>query len=1298
MATILLQAAGGFIGGLIGGPFGAAAGRALGGLGGYAIDSALFGSARKVEGARLGPSRILDADEGAGIARLYGTARIAGQVIWTTRFEESRETERQGGKGAPRAAEVTSYSYAGNVAIGLCEGPVAGIRRIWADGEELDLGSVTYRLHPGGEDQMPDPLIEAKQGAGNAPAYRGLAYVVFERLPLEPYGNRIPQIACEVMRPVGTLEERIRAVTVIPGASEHGLDPEPVRETLKPGEDRLLNRNVLFAPSDIEASLDELTALCPKLERAALVVGWFGDDLRVGRCEVRPGVEVAIRRESRTWAAGGTTRAAARLVSRSGGGPAFGGTPSDDAVAGAIRSMRERGLKITYYPFLLMDIPAQNALPDPYGAARQAAYPWRGRMTLDIAPGRAGTSDRTAAAASAIAAFVGTAQRSHFAVSGDAVVYAGPAEWSYRRMILHQAYLAKRAGGVDAFIVGSEMRGLTRIRDASGGFPFVAALAALAADVKLVLPAAKVTYAADWSEYFGYQPADASGDVFFNLDPLWAHPAIDMVGIDNYLPLADWRSEDAGGAGPDGARSPYDAEALDRGVAGGEYRDWFYASDADRAARLRTPITDGLGKPWIYRPKDLQGWWSNRHFDRRGGVEAAQSSAWIPMSKPIWFTELGCPAIDKGANQPNVFVDPKSAESLVPYFSTGARDDFMQRRFLEVHLAHWDPAAVGFAEAANPVSTLYGGRMVDPAAIHLWTWDARPYPAFPARSDVWSDGGNWQRGHWLSGRLGKAPVGPLIRRLLADHGFENADVDAVEGEVGGYVVGGPGSARTELEELMRLCGVVAHADGPRLVFRTLGSLGEAGRVEAFAEEEDGPLVEVRRMEASELPDEIVVGYSDPARSYQSAAAEAVLSSGACPRQETVELPVVLEEGAARRFAAAILIDRIAGRETARFSLSPGAIGVEAGDAVAVAGLSGRWLVSRIETGLARRVEVRRLPKGSGGGRDEPVITPSPLANAPAPASVPLAHFMDLPLGPASRPEEAPRIAIHARPFVAVSVEVSVSGGLYERRLLQTTPATLGILVSPLQPGPEGLVDRGNRIEVELSRGALFSIDRERLLSGGNLAAVASANGAWEVLQFESAAETAPMRFRLATFVRALGGTEDAMAAGAAAGSAFVLLDAATSALDLRSGEIGRVLDWRVVPAGRPTDDPAVLKRSVALGARAVAPLSPVHLRGGFDASGGFALSWIRRTRIAGDAWEGLDVPLGEEVERYLAILGDGTGRELRIEAAAPRIAVSAEEQVAAFGALPAQLTARVAQFSLGYGPGIERRAAFNRPV
>ena len=293
MATLILGTLGGTVGGALFGPLGALAGRALGAIGGAALDNMLLGGGRRVEGPRLTDLGTMTSTEGAPVARLYGRARLAGQVIWAAPVQEvvSTQTQSSGGKGGSLGggSSTTTYSYYGSFAVGLCEGPVARIGRIWVDGKPLDRQGLNLRLHMGGEDQLPDPLIEAREGA--APAYRGLAYVVFERLPLAAYGNRLPQVTVEVVRPVGELEGRIRAVTLIPGASEFGYDPREIRQLVRAGVYQPENRHIETAASDVEASLDELMALCPNLERVALVVAWFGTDLRAGECLVQPGVE-----------------------------------------------------------------------------------------------------------------------------------------------------------------------------------------------------------------------------------------------------------------------------------------------------------------------------------------------------------------------------------------------------------------------------------------------------------------------------------------------------------------------------------------------------------------------------------------------------------------------------------------------------------------------------------------------------------------------------------------------------------------------------------------------------------------------------------------------------------------------------------------------------------------------------------------------------------------------------------------------------------------------------------------------
>jgi hypothetical protein len=115
MATLVLQTVGGAVGTAAGGPIGGAVGRVLGSLAGGAIDNALLGSdsPRTVEGPRPKDMDGLTSTEGAPIPRVYGRARIGGQLIWATRFEEvvtvARErSAAQGGKGSSRGARTTA--------------------------------------------------------------------------------------------------------------------------------------------------------------------------------------------------------------------------------------------------------------------------------------------------------------------------------------------------------------------------------------------------------------------------------------------------------------------------------------------------------------------------------------------------------------------------------------------------------------------------------------------------------------------------------------------------------------------------------------------------------------------------------------------------------------------------------------------------------------------------------------------------------------------------------------------------------------------------------------------------------------------------------------------------------------------------------------------------------------------------------------------------------------------------------------------------------------------------------------
>lgn len=191
MATLVLTV----VGGIFGGPVGAAVGAQIGNV----IDRETLFKPKGREGPRLSDLRVQASSYGVQIPRLFGTMRVAGTVIWATELAEHRAT--QSGKGRPT---TTSYSYSASFAVALSARPILGVGRIWADGKLLrgsagDWKTRTgFRLHRGGEEQDPDPLIVAAEGASQTPAHRGIAYAVFEDLELGDFGNRIPSLTFEV--------------------------------------------------------------------------------------------------------------------------------------------------------------------------------------------------------------------------------------------------------------------------------------------------------------------------------------------------------------------------------------------------------------------------------------------------------------------------------------------------------------------------------------------------------------------------------------------------------------------------------------------------------------------------------------------------------------------------------------------------------------------------------------------------------------------------------------------------------------------------------------------------------------------------------------------------------------------------------------------------------------------------------------------------------------------------------------------------------------------------------------------
>ena len=807
-------------------------------------------------------------------------------------------------------------------------------------------------------------------------------------------------------------------------------------------------------------------------------------------------------------------------------------------------------------------------------------------------------------------------------------------------------------------------------------------------------PGTAISYAADWSEYFGHHPQDGSGDVFFHLDPLWADGAIDFVGIDNYMPLSDWR-DGLDHFDAETAEAITDLDYLRGNVEGGEGFDWFYASAADRGSQVRTPITDGAaGRPWVFRYKGVRSWWSNSHRNRPGGIESGWTTAWVPESKPIRFTEIGCPAVDRGPNQPNVFYDPKSAESFQPYFSRGWRDDAVQRRFLEAALGYW-------AEPANnPMSGVYSGRMITTAETAAWTWDARPYPAFPARSDVWTDADNWRLGHWLNGRLGSVSLGALVRELCRRAGLpdEQIDASALADVVHGYLITALESPRASIAPLARQFGFDAVESEGIIRFqprdrRPAATFGLDDL--AVGERADGEVIELVRAQETELPQALKWQVLNAEEDYDAMTVEARRATGEALRVTSESYSIATIASDADRRCRRALLEAWVGRETASFRQPPSRLALDPGDVVQLdhdGRLTSLRLTSTADAG-ARLVEVVRIDAGAFGlapGPEREPRAPRPVVYGP-----PSVAFLDLPQLLESVPAHQPLAAVYTVPWPGrVAVWRSPGEDGFELVTTLGRPARMGRLVADLYAGPTSRFDLGNVAIVDLAFGTLASVTDVALFGGANALAIEATPGVWEVLQFGVAELIAPGRYRLTRLLRGQRGTESAMGAPAPAGARVVMLDETLTPLPVSEAALGLEANWRVGPAMMPVSDRSYRALAFTPEGVGLRPFSVCHVAQPWRTTrepGDLVIRWTRRSRaLAADSWNAPEVPLAEESEAYEVEVLDGATVKRTLATATTSVTYTAAQQTADWGGLlgPGDtLDVRIVQLSALVGRG-----------
>lgn len=602
----------------------------------------------------------------------------------------------------------------------------------------------------------------------------------------------------------------------------------------------------------------------------------------------------------------------------------------------------------------------------------------------------------------------------------------------------------------------------------------------------------------------------------------------------------------------------------------------------------------------------------------------------------------------------------------------------MQMQYLRAVVSYWKD------DSRNPTSDLYDGPMVDLSASLAWAWDTRPWPYFPELSSYWTDAENYSRGHWISGRTANQPLATVIAHICGSVGLTRIDVSRVEGVVRGYAMLDVQTARADIQPLMLAHGVEASEQDGMIVFSMRANAPETRLNPERLVRRDGSVVAHQRAPLAEAPGRVLLSHIDSSGDFELRIADASLpGSGIAPVSQS-EIPLSITRSEAHGIAERFLAESSITRDTIELELAPSMRALKAGHLIRIGETSDLWRIDRLEDGGGRKVQAVRTERAQyepsdrvedGSGRIRPL--------APLPVD---ATILDLPLLTGEEVPYAPYIAVSGSPWPGtVAVHSSSDDANYRLNSLINAPTVTGVTETILEPARPFVFDNGPELLVRIRTGTLESVSLTALLSGANAAAIndGSPQG-WEVFQFEQARLVAPGVWGLSRRLRGQRGTDWTINGSRPVGSRVIFLDESLVQLDFIREALGMERHFRVGPASLPLDNEAFTHDSITVRGEGLRPYAPAHLRARKDA-GGASISWVRRSRIAGDGWGEVDVPLGEMSESYrVRVLRGDESVAYEEVTVSPSLFIATEHLDA--GGLGA-LKLNVAQISDDVGPG-----------
>jgi len=1281
-------------------------------IGSMAGDSLFPTDLGTVTGPRLSDLQVQTATIGVPIPLVYGQYAIAGNIIWSSGIIETKHKEKQGGKGGPTQT-VKTFTYSVNIAVGICEGEIKDLLRVWADAvliydasdqrtDEADwqyvdrlarnarmlsslvlialsqtkdgMPAALMETYKGDEFQLPDPTIESWEGVGNVSAFRGLAYVVFTEFQLADFGNRVPNFRFEVIRYPVENPQWNPARAFFTGNSlfmnkDASVDPATPSMTLNGATDMQF---VVY-----EQDPQNENPLDPYPKKPLLTVMWRGPQWHIGGPE---GVGDEMRMYgSEVKTLNDDIVQPYQLFDHDGNSTLDGGYDIVN-VYGPIHAGFNSDAKVSF----VFDSTGNSMWVEENGNA------WRWDMMVGYSLSMAVYKGFVGGAGiPVILTATGYDAGAKFQFSEDGTLFfAGFNAWRCSTPF----NLATKHG------FGYHIR----VHNDGAGSASIEFADVSNSDLHWVLKVIRSSTSQDDS--YVEIGTNGSGDYYLadnipfrpNRLKFRVHMATDApVGTEVRLRVRNYNS----GIEFSVARAYTTHTHPDANDY--RYLIFDFANFIKGKAIIPHLVYNKLEISFAH---GINGGTFGEHEFNIDEIEFMGGGGWWPLQ----FNKANVSEADDSKG-PLYILNPQRVASRdgytwplgSPYLGPAKFNPAGQ----ELHWNHpngmtwahletpWELYTVVFkSQGAYQDPLLHGsGAFVwHPDGFHFWTIGKDNYlreyaiKAGPHDAD-------------------ELTLGEIVFDVCRKCGLreEQIDVSDLTEVVHGYTIGSVMSGRDIISPLRSYGFFDCVESENSLKWPTRGKAAVADyTVDDLGARASGSdrsaLVRIARKQEAELPQRLRVHYAQSEKNYEAGEQSSSRTSVATTQTQDVEVAVAMTDSKAAQIAEVLLYESWIARNGYSFSVGNDKLPNEAADPITcpIEGRQERIRITNIDYNLAGILAIEAVRDDDGVYVSYALGTPNVNTGNVGGGAMDIpgtadAVLLDLPVLRDSDDNAGYYVALsaaNASRFAGGALYRSPDGGVsYESVATILDEATMGTLTAALPAGPTDIIDEGNDLIVDLSAGDLESISDSQLLAGLNAAAI-GADDRWEIIQFRDVAiNSPPDGYTLRGLLRGRRGTEWAVGLSQI-GDRFVLLDSSIVRVPMNITALGVAKPHRAVLVGQSLE--AAPDVSFAGEGVALMPFSVVFVTGARDGSDNLTISWVRRGRIGTElASTGYDVPLSEATEAYEVEIMNGVTVVRTLSVTAQTAVYSAADQVTDFGSPQSSIIVRIYQLSAVVGRG-----------